>query len=35
MKEYYINQIIEFIKNLSENQLIYLLTLIKNLLGSH
>lgn len=35
MKEDYINQIIEFVKSLSENQLIYILTLMKTLLGSH
>lgn len=35
MKEDYINQIIEFVKSLSENQILYVLTLIKNLMGSH
>lgn len=35
MKEDYINQIIEFVKSLSENQIIYILTLLKTLFGSH
>lgn len=35
MKEDYINQIIEFVKSLSENQIIYILTLLQTLFGSH
>lgn len=35
MKEEYIKQIIELIKSLSENQIIYILTLLQHLLGSH
>ena len=35
MKENYIKQIIDFINTLSENQIFYLLTLMKKLFGSH
>lgn len=35
MKEKYIEEIKEFISNLDENQLLYILTFIKRMFGSH
>lgn len=35
MKEKYLKEIMELIGTLNENQLLYLLTFIKNMFGSH
>jgi hypothetical protein len=35
MKEKYIKEIAQFISTLDENQLLYILTFIKKLFGSH
>ena len=35
MKENYLKEITEYINKLNENQLLYILTLIKKMFGSH